>query len=82
MGFGLLGWLGCWVVVGRRRPVIEGKLERGRFVVKEVDAVGVTGGEREQMFFGEVVVVGESGSDPTRGILLSGFAGPDGILDA
>ena len=81
MGFGLLGWLG-WVVVERRRPGIEGKLEQGGFFVKEVDAVEVTGGEREQMFFGEVVVVGESGSDPTHGILLSGFAGPDGSLDA
>ena len=81
MVFGLVGWLG-WVLVGRRRPGFKGTLERGGLVVEETEAVGVAGGERDQMSFGEVVVVVESGSDPTRGSLLSGFAGPDGSLDA
>ena len=81
MGFGLVGWLG-WVLVGRRRPGFKGTLERGGLVVEETEAVGVAGGERGQMSFGEVVVVVESGSDPTRGSLLRGFMFPDGSLDA
>ena len=80
-GVGLLGWLGG-VLVRRRRPCIEGKLERGGFFFKEAEAGGVAGGDRDQMVVDDVVVVGESGGDPTLGILLSGFAGPDGIIDA
>jgi hypothetical protein len=76
-----VGWLG-WVLVGRRIPGFKGTLEWGGLVVEETEAVGVAGGERDQMFFGEVVVVVESGSDPTRGILLSDFAGSDGSFDA
>jgi hypothetical protein len=81
LGFGLVGWLG-WVLVGRRRSGFKGMLEQSGLVVEETEAVGVAGGERDQMFFGEVVVVVESGSDPTRGILLSDFAGSDGSFDA
>jgi len=82
LGFGLVGWLG-WVLVGCRRPgFFKGTLERGGLVVKETEAIGVAGGERDQMVFGDGVVLGESGIDPMLGILFSGFAGPDGILDA
>ena len=73
-----MGWA---LLVGRRRPGVKGMLEQGGLVVEETEAVGVAGGERHQMSFGEVVVVVERGSDPTRGSLLSGFVGPDGSLN-
>ena len=81
MGFGLVGWQG-WVLGGRRRPGVKGTLERGGLVVEETEAGGVAGGERGQMSVDEVMVVVESGSDPTRGSLLRGFTFPDGSLDA
>ena len=48
----LSGWLGG-VLVGLMRPCIEGKLERGGFFVKEAEASGVAGGDRDHMVMDE-----------------------------